>query len=95
MASHKSGKIGINVPDDDQARSNSIRGEALSSTAPFITLSERKGVAGNAGWKKGMAITDFLLRLCAIGASLAAATAMGTIDETLPFFTQFFQFQDQ
>ncbi|OWM73634.1 casparian strip membrane protein 3-like [Punica granatum] len=45
------------------------------------------------GWKKGIAIFDFILRLCAIGASLAAGTTMGTTDQTLPFFTQFFQFQ--
>ncbi|RVX11794.1 Casparian strip membrane protein 1 [Vitis vinifera] len=44
-------------------------------------------------WKKGLAIFDFLLRLAAIAATLAAATTMGTTDETLPFFTQFFQFQ--
>ncbi|KAK6926547.1 Casparian strip membrane protein domain [Dillenia turbinata] len=46
-----------------------------------------------AGWKKGLAIFDFILRLCAIGAALAAAAVMGTTDQTLPFFTQFFQFQ--
>lgn len=45
------------------------------------------------GWKKGIAITDFVLRLGAIAAALGAAAAMGTSDETLPFFTQFFQFE--
>ncbi|XP_051120723.1 casparian strip membrane protein 3-like [Andrographis paniculata] len=42
---------------------------------------------------RGIAIFDFVLRLCALAAALAAAAAMGTTDETLPFFTQFFQFQ--
>jgi uncharacterized protein (TIGR01569 family) len=41
---------------------------------------------------RGRAILDFLLRLLAIGATLAAAITMGTTNETLPFFTQFFQF---
>ena len=45
------------------------------------------------GWKRGVAIFDFLLRIGAIVAALAAASTMGTSQETLPFFTQFFQFQ--
>ncbi|KAI4378536.1 hypothetical protein MLD38_016003 [Melastoma candidum] len=45
------------------------------------------------GWKKGAAIFDFVLRLGAMVSALAAAAAMGTSDQTLPFFTQFFQFQ--
>lgn len=44
-------------------------------------------------YEKGLAIFDFLLRIAAIVTTLAAAAAMGTSDETLPFFTQFFQFQ--
>ncbi|KAJ9699557.1 hypothetical protein PVL29_008243 [Vitis rotundifolia] len=46
-----------------------------------------------AGLKRGLAIFDFILRLSAIGAALAATATMGTTDQTLPFFTQFFQFQ--
>ncbi|CAJ1968116.1 unnamed protein product [Sphenostylis stenocarpa] len=45
------------------------------------------------GWKKGVAIMDFILRLGAIAASLGAAASMATSDQTLPFFTQFFQFE--
>lgn len=45
------------------------------------------------GWKKGIAITDFVLRLGAIASALGATATMGTSDETLPFFTQFFQFE--
>ncbi|XP_004516298.1 casparian strip membrane protein 2 [Cicer arietinum] len=45
------------------------------------------------GWKKGIAIMDFILRLGAIAAALGAAASMGTSDQTLPFFTQFFQFE--
>ncbi|KAE8676494.1 Casparian strip membrane protein 1 [Hibiscus syriacus] len=45
------------------------------------------------GLNKGLGIADFLLRLGAIAAALAAAATMGTSDQTLPFFTQFFQFE--
>lgn len=45
------------------------------------------------GWKKGIAIIDFILRLGAIAAALGAAASMGMSDQTLPFFTQFFQFE--
>ncbi|XP_022744640.1 casparian strip membrane protein 1 [Durio zibethinus] len=57
--------------------------------APLIaTPREQKS-----GFKKGLGIFDFLLRLGAIISALAAAATMGTSDETLPFFTQFFQFE--
>ena len=46
-------------------------------------------------FKKGIAITDFVLRLGVIGAAMGAATIMATTEEQLPFFTQFFQFQAQ
>ncbi|KVH90664.1 Uncharacterized protein family UPF0497, trans-membrane plant [Cynara cardunculus var. scolymus] len=46
-----------------------------------------------ARWKRGLGIFDFILRICAIVAALAAATAMGTTNQQLPFFTQFFQFK--
>lgn len=45
------------------------------------------------GMKKGVAIIDFVLRLGAIVSALAAAATMGTSDQSLPFFTQFFQFE--
>ncbi|THU62808.1 hypothetical protein C4D60_Mb01t09030 [Musa balbisiana] len=56
---------------------------------PFLL---RKTKAAGGGCKRGVACFDFLLRLCAIAATLVAAILMGTTDETLPFFTQFFQF---
>ncbi|XP_028784909.1 casparian strip membrane protein 1-like [Neltuma alba] len=46
-----------------------------------------------AGWRRGMAIMDFILRLGAVAAALGAAAAMGASDQTLPFFTQFFRFE--
>ncbi|KAI3447436.1 hypothetical protein Pfo_004101 [Paulownia fortunei] len=46
-----------------------------------------------AGYKRGVAIFDLILRISAATAALAATIAMGTTEQTLPFFTQFFQFQ--
>lgn len=45
------------------------------------------------GYKRGPAVFDVVLRVCAAAAALGAAVAMGTTEQTLPFFTQFFQFQ--
>ncbi|KAM5573991.1 casparian strip membrane protein 1-like [Rosa sericea] len=45
-----------------------------------------------AGWKKGVAVLDFILRLGATAAALGAAVTMASSEQTLPFFTQFFQF---
>ena len=68
----------IDVPES----SNVAKGKAVLVAPP------RPG-----GWKKGVAIMDFILRLGAIAAALGAAATMGTSDQTLPFFTQFFQFE--
>ncbi|KAG5253070.1 casparian strip membrane protein [Salix suchowensis] len=69
----------------DMPESSSVsKGKAPLIAAPM----NKKG-----GYKKGVAIFDFILRLAAIVTALAAAASMGTSDETLPFFTQFFQFQ--
>ncbi|KAH7561264.1 hypothetical protein JRO89_XS10G0202900 [Xanthoceras sorbifolium] len=64
------------------------KGKAILSSTTKVTEPPKAG-----GYKKGVAIFDFILRLCAIGAALGATATMGTTDQTLPFFTQFFQFQ--
>ncbi|PRQ24909.1 putative casparian strip membrane protein [Rosa chinensis] len=46
-----------------------------------------------AGMKKGVAVIDFILRLGATAAALGATVTMASSEQTLPFFTQFFQFQ--
>ncbi|GFP82712.1 casparian strip membrane protein 1 PjCASP1 [Phtheirospermum japonicum] len=46
-----------------------------------------------AGYKRGVAIFDLILRISAATAALAATIVMGTTEQTLPFFTQFFQFR--
>ncbi|KAL0424359.1 UNVERIFIED_CONTAM: Casparian strip membrane protein 1 [Sesamum radiatum] len=45
------------------------------------------------GVSRGVALLDFILRLVAIVATLASAIAMGTTNESLPFFTRFIRFR--
>jgi hypothetical protein len=61
----------------------------------FVELGEEKSSNQNGKMKRGVAVIDFILRLIAIVATLASAIAiaMGTTDETLPFFTQFIRFR--
>ncbi|XP_059668692.1 casparian strip membrane protein 2 isoform X2 [Cornus florida] len=69
-----------------------MKGKAplLATTKAAVAPMEH---ANKGGLKKGLAIFDFVLRLAAIAAALGATVAMGTTDQTLPFFTPFFQFQ--
>lgn len=67
--------------------------QKTSAAAPIVATTKAIPHNPKGGWRRGVAIFEFILRLCAIVATLAAATAMGTADETLPLFTQFFQFQ--
>ncbi|XP_058760055.1 casparian strip membrane protein 2 [Vicia villosa] len=68
---------------DIQESSKDTKGKGVLVAAP----------ARAGGWKKGIAIIDFILRLGAVAAALGAAASMGMSDQTLPFFTQFFQFE--
>ncbi|CAI9105684.1 OLC1v1004665C1 [Oldenlandia corymbosa var. corymbosa] len=71
--------------------SRSTRGK---SAAPVAIAAKTKGGSyQKGGWGRGIAIFDLILRVAALVAALAATTTMGTTDQTLPFFTQFFQFQ--
>ncbi|KAJ8750028.1 hypothetical protein K2173_013943 [Erythroxylum novogranatense] len=44
---------------------------------------------------RGASILDFILRVVAFIGTLGSAIAMGTTNETLPFFTQFIRFRAQ
>lgn len=48
-----------------------------------------------AGSNKGVAVMDLILRLVGIAGTLGAAIAMGTNEQTLPFFTRFVRFDAQ
>ncbi|KAJ7974386.1 CASP-like protein [Quillaja saponaria] len=58
-----------------------------------IELGETKTSTPKNGMNKGVAILDFILRLVALVGTLASGIAMGTTNETLPFFTQFIRFR--
>lgn len=79
----KSDSIAVDVPAESSS--------AIKGKAPLLGLA--RAHTGSGGYKRGLSIFDFLLRLGAIVAALAAAATMGTSGETLPFFTQFLQFQ--
>ncbi|KAL1219022.1 Casparian strip membrane protein 1 [Cardamine amara subsp. amara] len=66
------------------------------SSSHVVVKEKKKGfvaAASGGGSKRGLAIFDFLLRVTAIAATLTASIVMFTAQETLPFFTQFLQFQ--
>ncbi|KAL3723288.1 hypothetical protein ACJRO7_035470 [Eucalyptus globulus] len=52
-----------------------------------------KASAARYGINKGVAVLDFILRILAFVCTLGSAIAMGTTNETLPFFTQFIRFR--
>ncbi|XP_074290114.1 casparian strip membrane protein 3-like [Silene latifolia] len=59
----------------------------------FSVMKAGAMAGGGGGLARGLAILDFILRLAGIVAALAAAITMGTTNQTLNFFTQFFQFR--
>ncbi|KAK4426210.1 Casparian strip membrane protein 3 [Sesamum alatum] len=60
-----------------------------------VEVGARESASGQkgSGVSRGVAVLDFILRLVAIVATLASAIAMGTTNESLPFFTQFIRFR--
>ncbi|KAL2511072.1 Casparian strip membrane protein 3 [Abeliophyllum distichum] len=81
-----SGETAINITE-----SKSSKGKAPATN--YIATTKATPYQQQGGWKRGISIFDFILRICALVAALTATTTMGTTDQTLPFFTQFFQFQ--
>lgn len=56
---------------------------------------EAAEVSSRAKGSRGISIFDFILRIVALVGTLGSAVAMGTTNQTLPFFNQFIQFQAQ
>ncbi|KAF9593627.1 hypothetical protein IFM89_024311 [Coptis chinensis] len=86
MKSSDSTVISVKETNTDTKAKAAAKGAPIVATSKVIKHEKR-------GWKRGVAIFDFILRIVAIAAALAAATVMGTTDQTLPFVTQFFQFK--
>lgn len=63
------------------------------STTPLLAAPVPVTDRGTHRMKRGLSIFDFVLRIGVLASALAAAATMGTSDQTLPFFTQFFQFE--
>ncbi|CAO2831755.1 unnamed protein product [Amaranthus hypochondriacus] len=82
MSQHESTTITIQEPMSE------TRAKVGTRNVKFLGAS-----GGGGGLKRGLAIFDFILRLAALAAALGATIAMGTSDQTLNFFTQFFQFR--
>ncbi|KAK6779344.1 hypothetical protein RDI58_021528 [Solanum bulbocastanum] len=61
---------------------------AISSKVPIVANNKKVG-----NYKKGISIFDLILRIASVATSIGAAVGMATAGETLPFFTQFFQFE--
>ncbi|KAI3791568.1 hypothetical protein L2E82_05388 [Cichorium intybus] len=64
-----------------------------STRKPLAVVQPGAPKAAAAGYRRGLAVFDVVLRIAGVATALAAAIAMGSTDQTLPFFTQFFQFK--
>ncbi|KAK1429212.1 hypothetical protein QVD17_11417 [Tagetes erecta] len=86
QSTKESGDIPIAMTDSKSSK---------ASPPPLVATTTKKTTKKPlvSRWKRALGVLDFILRICAIGATLAAATAMGTTSQQLPFFTQFFQFK--
>lgn len=92
-SSKRAEETALNMPPPG-SKSTKSKNDATYTSITKATDAPYVKPAGR-GWRRGVSVFDFILRICALIAALAAATTMGTTDQTLPFFTQFFQFQAQ
>ncbi|CAL5009235.1 unnamed protein product [Urochloa decumbens] len=94
--------------DDGKAPAAAAAASSSYATAPTTTAAAagtssgsnnkgRRGLplllrSGADGFRRCLAVIDFVLRVAALGPTLAAAISTGTADERLSVFTQFLQF---
>ncbi|XP_060174567.1 casparian strip membrane protein 1 [Lycium barbarum] len=88
MEKSESTKIDVEETNKERKGKAPLLGTAAPVVAAAATAKLAKG-----GAKRGIAIFDLILRIAAIASAIGAAVAMATTEETLPFFTQFFQFE--
>ncbi|XP_059298188.1 casparian strip membrane protein 1 [Lycium ferocissimum] len=88
MEKSESTKIDVEETNKERKGKAPLLGTAAPVVAAAATTKLAKG-----GAKRGIAIFDLILRIAAFASAIGAAVAMATTEETLPFFTQFFQFE--
>ncbi|KMT06728.1 hypothetical protein BVRB_7g158890 [Beta vulgaris subsp. vulgaris] len=84
----------LEVEGESSGARDQAKGKTPIMEAPLIgKVVARENSNDGAGVKRGVGVIDFVVRLIALATALAATVVMGTTDQTLPFFTQFFQFR--
>ena len=72
-------------PESRRTRSNGKVKAFADAAPPSATVVSTKATPlPRGGWKKGVAILDFIIRLGAIGSALGAAAIMGNSEQILP-----------
>ncbi|KAM5562484.1 hypothetical protein ABKV19_017621 [Rosa sericea] len=94
MNRSRSDSTAINIQPESSSRRKQVaaKGEAYH-VMRVLAADPKHDHDKGAGLKKGVAVIDFILRLGATAAALGATVAMASSEQTLPFLTQFFQFQ--
>nr|CAB3451063.1 unnamed protein product [Digitaria exilis] len=72
----------------------SEHGETSKAAMLEVAAAKATGGGGRAA-SRGLAVLDFIIRFVAVVATVGSAIAMGTTNQTLPFFTQFLRFKAQ
>ncbi|TVU28485.1 hypothetical protein EJB05_20004, partial [Eragrostis curvula] len=67
----------------------SEHGETSKAAAVHVVAGKSRAAS------RGLAVLDLILRIVAVIATVGSAIAMGTTNQTLPFFTQFLRFKAQ
>ena len=92
MESKQSDDAAVLIPKSESKGKSPVD---ASPPPTAVATTKKFALLRRVGWKKGMAIVDFVLRLGAASAAFSASTAVGQAEEVLPFFTQFLQFHVQ
>ncbi|CAN6239454.1 unnamed protein product [Urochloa humidicola] len=66
-----------------------------SAKAAAAVLEVASGGGRSRAASRGLAVLDLILRIVAVIGTVGSAIAMGTTNQTLPFFTQFLRFKAQ
>lgn len=89
----KSESTKIDIPETSKERKGKAPLLGAPAAAAATAATYKGGRLAGGRYKKGVAIFDLILRIATAAGALGSTVSMGTADETLPFFTQFFQFE--